>query len=153
MDSKGQQTPPMVAVRSSGQATDAVIGFFDANSNEVKLMVSEPCLRTYLEIATARFRENVQRTARFQEAFLRLTSARTDGSSIVSQSSHREKMRNDLVLSDKQRRKGERKAESKRFLDELRNREYDTDLCSGPDVNDGPEDSICFILDQETNES
>jgi tRNA wybutosine-synthesizing protein 3 len=105
LDSKGHQTPPMVAVRSSGQAFDAVIGFVPGDSDQIVPMVSEEYLRTCLKLANNRFRENEQRKARFQDSFRKLTTSENQAISTTQ----------DYKISDKKRRKAERQAEQHRL--------------------------------------
>jgi tRNA wybutosine-synthesizing protein 3 len=109
LDSKGHQTPPMVAVRSSGQAFDAVIGFVPGESDQVVPMVSEEYLRTCLKLANNRFRENEERKRRFQDNFLNLTTSETEAVSHAQ----------NPKVSEKKRRKAARQAEQ-RHLSESR---------------------------------
>ena len=74
LDSKGQPSTPMVAVRSSGLALDSVIGFKHADSSvtgaaNIQPMVSESYLRTIVQLANDRFTTNEERKIRFWEAF------------------------------------------------------------------------------------
>jgi tRNA wybutosine-synthesizing protein 3 len=105
LDGKGRQTPPMVAVRSSGQAFDAVIGFVPSDSDQVVPMVSEEYLRTCLKLANNRFRENEQRKARFQDNFCKLTTSENQAISTTQ----------DYKNSDKKRRKADQQAEQRQF--------------------------------------
>lgn len=153
IDSRGHPTPPMVAVRSSGQATDTIVGVLPNDSDDVVPMVSEDYLRAYLGIANERFRENEQRKARFREAFLRLTAARDNETSPIARPSHLQQAAGVPPLSDKQRRKQERKAETARSWNEVRNWQYDIVVCSSPAVEETPEDDLRFLLGEDTTES
>jgi tRNA wybutosine-synthesizing protein 3 len=59
----------MVAVRSTGYSFDSIIGYQDQHSRNVPL-VDEIYLRTLLAIANDRFRINMERIARFQNALI-----------------------------------------------------------------------------------
>lgn len=68
LDNKNRPSNPMVAVRTTGLALDSIIGFKDATGS-IRPMVSEPYLRTVLELANERFKLNEQRKSRFTDAF------------------------------------------------------------------------------------
>jgi tRNA wybutosine-synthesizing protein 3 len=67
--SKTGESNPIVAVRSTGYSFDSIIGYQDQNGRNVPL-VDERYLRTLLAIANDRFRINVERIARFQNALM-----------------------------------------------------------------------------------
>ncbi|KAK8216037.1 methyltransferase TYW3-domain-containing protein [Phyllosticta capitalensis] len=60
---------PMVAVRSIGLAFDAVVGYEDEDGKMVAV-VSEPYLRSLVELANERFAVNTERIARFRSHLL-----------------------------------------------------------------------------------
>jgi len=72
VDSKGHHTTPMLAVRSSGLSVDCIIGFQAAvgdnvpGTQQIQPMVSEDYLRTLLQVANERFRQNTERKERFR---------------------------------------------------------------------------------------
>jgi tRNA wybutosine-synthesizing protein 3 len=66
---KTGESTPMVAVRSTGYSFDSIIGYQDQHSRNVPL-VDEIYLRTLLAIANDRFRINMERIARFQNALI-----------------------------------------------------------------------------------
>ena len=75
IDSKARPTPPMVAVRSSGLGLDSIIGFHSADPSttvhqRIVPMVSEAYLRTLIQVANERFRENADRKLRFRVALI-----------------------------------------------------------------------------------
>lgn len=72
LDSKGQLSNPMVAVRSSGLAMDSIIGFQAAldGIDRICAMVSESYLRTLVQVANERFKVNLHRVDRFRQAFM-----------------------------------------------------------------------------------
>jgi tRNA wybutosine-synthesizing protein 3 len=59
----------MVAVRSAGYSFDSIIGYQDETGHNIPL-VDEKYLRTLVAIANDRFRINVERIARFQNALM-----------------------------------------------------------------------------------
>jgi tRNA wybutosine-synthesizing protein 3 len=66
---KTGESTPMVAVRSTGYSFDSIIGYQDDHGRNVPL-VDERHLQTLLAIANDRFRINVERIARFQNALI-----------------------------------------------------------------------------------
>lgn len=84
LDSKGQPSTPMVAVRSSGLALDSIIGFVDSQESTsgtatVQPMVTEYYLRTLVKVANERFATNEQRKVRFADALDLQRPARVSG--------------------------------------------------------------------------
>lgn len=70
LDSKGRSVNPMVAIRSSGLGLDSIVGFNDPDDEVDRTypMVSEPYLRTLIQVANERFLINAERMNRFQQA-------------------------------------------------------------------------------------
>ena len=72
VDNKGHHATPMLAVRSSGLSVDCIIGFQAAvddnvpGTQQIQPMVSEDYLRTLLQVANERFRQNIERKERFR---------------------------------------------------------------------------------------
>lgn len=67
--SKNGDLNPMVAVRSTGYSFDAIIGYQDAQGENLSL-VDESHLRILLGIANGRFKINEERIERFRSALL-----------------------------------------------------------------------------------
>lgn len=70
---KDGSTTPMVAVRSNGLALDAVVGYVDEGGTPV-CIIPEEHLKLLNNIATARFKTNTERIARFRQALLKAYS-------------------------------------------------------------------------------
>lgn len=117
VDSKGRPSVPMVGVRSAGLAIDCIIGFMPPSSERsgarrIQPMVTEQYLRTVVQVANERFRQNVQRKERFREKLLMEYAGSISGI--------------DIRRSDYRRKGGyqtalERKAEKR--ADDMRKRE------------------------------
>ncbi len=78
-----EEAMPMVAVRSAGLAFDSIIGFHDDCADGkamIRSIVNEEYLQTLVHVANMRFKENSQRTERFQELLLRPALSRHLGS-------------------------------------------------------------------------
>lgn len=70
LKSSGDSAPtPMVAVRSTGLAFDAIIGYQDNNGINTS-MVDEAYLRALVSVANDRFHVNAERIERFRSALL-----------------------------------------------------------------------------------
>lgn len=74
-------TLPLVAIRAPGLGFDAPIGIYDQETNTIHGLVGRASISTLIELANARFQENVERTRIFQtyveEAFTPSTEAIT----------------------------------------------------------------------------
>ncbi|KAK3052061.1 hypothetical protein LTR09_006653 [Extremus antarcticus] len=134
MNTKGHPTPPMVAVRSSGLAFDATIGYM--SEGRVLPMVSEAYLHKQLRCANQHFQTNEERTARFRSNFLKATSSVcTSASDAVHSDRDRRK-----PLSDKQRRKEARKEAFRTTFDQHEPSEF----------YDSPEVDVAALMSADT---
>lgn len=134
MDTKGQPTPPMIAVRSSGLAFDTTIGYL--SEGRVLPMVSEAYLYNQLRWANQHFQTNEERTARFRSNFFKAT---TSACTSASEADHNDRDHR-KPLSEKQRRKEARKEACRTTFDQREPLEF----------YDNPEVDVAALMSGET---
>ena len=142
-DTKGQATPPMVAVRSTGLAFDMTVGFL--SEGKVLPMVSEKYLRHQLQWANRSFFLNEERTARFQQHFQTIASA---VSTSPSNTEHAEQ-RPSRPLSEKQIRKQARKHATRESFEQHSKQIPEIHVCERPEFDDSPEMDVRVLLGED----
>jgi tRNA wybutosine-synthesizing protein 3 len=136
LDTKGRPTPPMVAVRSSGLAFDAVIGF--VFEGKVLPMVSEAYLLQQLKWANQHFQMNEERKARFRQHFLSATTS----TSLTSLENAEAGQRRARPMSEKQQRKEARKEASRAQAAEVAD---DLSVLEPPGFDTEPESDVRIL--------